>query len=174
MGRNHHHLSATIALALSADVPVFFVHFISRFTVGALFVLLTTSRHFMMMKTVLSVKLESTITAWNGRFLTLVVIWTWVVMLAFTRSTRPAFTWVIVTVFVIEAFVAVVTPITSIREPSHGGTSFIVVVTLEQPDDVRCLRPTKDDKGRFHSANDLQLIWRVQCCKVPLERLQFP
>ena len=78
-----------------------------------------------------AVKRQVALMADGGRFLLVIVVRARIGLIAITRSAGSPLAWVLSRIVVLEAAVALVTPITPIDEACNGGASFIMGVAFE-------------------------------------------
>ena len=120
-----------------------------------------------------AVKGQVTLLADDGRLLEHVVIRTRIRLVSVAGPASSAFARVVGCIIMVIATVALVAPIALVNEPSDGGTPLVMIVRLEKDDFTFSVRSTEYQKKGMVTAEDLQLIGRVQGGQVLLEFVQL-
>ena len=158
-----------VTFAIPATMGVFFIHFVVGMALGTRFKFLTRSFSTVELKTIRSIKMAITVRTnnrWRG--LTMIVR-ARLACVSVAGAAGATLTWMFFFGTLVKATVAFVTPIALVHERAKTGATLIMVVALDEHDLMRSIWPTVDDKKRFGSARDFELVPRGENALKPIQ-----
>ena len=120
-----------------------------------------------------TIKGKMALVAEDGGLLVHVVIRTGCGLVSVAGPASGPLAWMVSSIIIVIAAIALVAPIALIDEPGNGGTPLVMIVRLEKDDLVFCVGSTENEEEGMVAAENFQLVWQVQRRQVGLEPVQF-